>query len=313
MHFVAPISASSNDVTPVMQRIHLLAADRAIAGLRTSGGHGLSAALVDVSIPPNHRPGRIEHAPGGDPNRSFTIAAARDLGSADALADAAIASLGPGEEVHVFVHGYNNTAAESVFRHAQIAHDYVDAGAGGGPQITFHWPSVARATGYVADRDAALAARTDLEALLLYLIDRVPGRVTLVGHSMGAFLSMETLARMSAARPGIALRLNGIVLVSPDIGIELFRSELDRVGPRPDRFVLTVSQADRALGLSAFLTRQTERLGSTDDVGRLRAQGITVIDLTDHGEGGNNHSTFAASPSAIRLIGGLIESGGIGR
>jgi esterase/lipase superfamily enzyme len=165
--------------------------------------------------------------------------------------------------------------------------------------------------GYVADRDAALTARADLEALLHGLLRRAPGRVVLVGHSMGAFLSMETLARMATAEPGIARSLGGIVLVSPDIGIALFRAQLDRIGPRPEQFVVTVSQADRALGLSAWLTGQSARLGSTTDADRLRARGITVIDLTDAAEGGNNHSTFAASPAAIRLIAGLAGSGGL--
>ena len=305
------VPAVSAGEAPALQRIHLLAADRAIPGLRMADGTGLGAAIVDISIPPNHRPGRIEYVPDGDPARSFAIAAARALPSSRALADAAADALRPGEEIHVFVHGYNNTAAEAAFRHAQIAHDYTNAGAGGGPQITFHWPSAARAFGYVADRDAALAARADLEGLLLRLVARAPGRVVLVGHSMGAFLSMETLARMTAARPGIARRLGGVVLVSPDIAIDVFRAQLDRIGPKPDQFVVTTSQADRALGLSAWLTGQTSRLGSTSDVDRLRARGITVIDLTDEAEGGNNHSTFAASPGAIRLIAGLAETGGL--
>ncbi len=54
------------------------------------------------------------------------------------------------QRVYVFVHGYNNNFQESLYRIAQMAADTrVD-----GPVILFAWPSQARLTGYVADRDA---------------------------------------------------------------------------------------------------------------------------------------------------------------
>ena len=301
-----------------LQPIYLIAADRAIPGLARSDGRGVGAAVIDVSIPPIHRPGRIEFRRDGDPARSFAVAGGHALGGVDTLVDAVLAASGPGEGIHVFVHGYNNTVAEAAFRHAQIAHDYVNAGASGGAQITFHWPSVAHPLGYAADRDAALGARSELAALLGPLLARAPGRVTLLGHSMGAFLVMETLALMAARRPGVACRLGALVLVSPDIAFGVFRDQLDGVGPLPDRAAVLMSPRDRALGLSARLTGQRARLGSIADAPGLRARGIAVIDLSrlagaGGGGPGGGHSAFADSPAAIRLIAGLSESDALGR
>jgi esterase/lipase superfamily enzyme len=262
------------------------------------------AAVVDVSIPPTHVAGRIDYDPSGDPRRSFAIPRARDLGGPDGIVRAALADLGPGEDVHVFVHGYNNTAAEALFRHAQMAHDF--GGGAAGPQITFHWPSAARALGYVADRDATLAARNDLADLLSRLTARAPGRVVLVGHSMGAFLSMEALMRMEARRSGAVARLGRVALVSPYISIDVFLSQLDVVGPRPDAFVVVTSQADRVLGLSARLSGQPERLGTISDTERLRGRGIGLVDLTAFAGRGDAHLTAATSPGAIALIRGLV-------
>lgn len=301
-------SAGPGEAPGVEQRIYLMAADRAVPGLRSQDGGGIVAAGLDVAIPADRSPGTVRYVP-ADPSRSFAIARASDLGTMANLADAALRERENGQSVFVFVHGYNNTAAEAVFRHAQIAHDF--GGSEAGPQITFHWPSVARASGYVADRDAALAARGDLEELLLQLTDRAPGRVVLVAHSMGAFLSMETLMRMAVDRPGAMNRLDAVVLFSPDISMSVFEAQLDRIGDLPEQFVVTTSQADRILGLSARLAGQTERLGALRDGDVLRARGVAVVDLTSFAAEGNAHLTAATSPAAISLLRGLGGSGGL--
>ncbi|KIT18227.1 alpha/beta hydrolase [Jannaschia aquimarina] len=305
MRFVE--SSADGPAASTIQRIHLLAADRPIRSLRIAGGGSLTATIVDVSIPPNHRPGEVEYRTDGDPARSFAVESLRGVASAGALADTALAARRPGQDVNVFVHGYNNTTAEAVFRHAQIAHDYAGAGPDQGPQILFHWPSTASPLGYLADRDATLAARADLATLLARLTSGAPGRVLLIAHSMGAFLAMEALARLSSDDPSAIARLSGIILVSPDIGLPVFLDQLNRVSGRPGFFVVAINQADRILGLSAFLTRQPDRLGSTDEVRLLEARGLTVVDLTALRSGSGDHLTLAASPAAIRLINGFSE------
>jgi esterase/lipase superfamily enzyme len=288
---------------PERQPMFLLGVDGPLPGLRGADGRVVGAAAVDVSIPPNHRVGRIEYDPGGDPRRGFAIAAAAMLDGPEHLARAVLAELDANEAAVVFVHGYNNTAAEALFRHAQIVHDL--HGADGGPQVTFRWPSAARAFGYLADRDAVLAARDDLTGLLDDLTAAAPGQAVVVAHSMGAFLAMEALGRMAAARPGSVRRLRAVLLISPDISLPVFLSQLDAIGHRPNPFVVTTSQANRVLDLSARLAGQAERLGTLADARRLRGLGIEVLDLTAHASEGNAHLLAVTSPAALALVRGL--------
>lgn len=98
-----------------------------------------------------------------------------------------------GGKVVVFVHEYNNSYQEAVFRLAQLS-------AGGEVDfvpILFSWPSQAELGGYVSDGDAATYARDDLVQLLSSLSKGRPaGSVALAGHSMGGWLVMGALRQL---------------------------------------------------------------------------------------------------------------------
>ena len=212
----------------------------------------------------------------------------------------ALAASGPpGSSVGVFVHGYNNKAAEAVCRHAQMARDFGEAG----PQITFAWPSAARPLGYVADRDAALRSRRYLDDLLTLLMRRQRRPVVLIGHSMGGFLVVETLQRMALRGTDVHRGLAGVVLVSPDIDVDLFVEQAAAIGPLPRPFIVTISDRDWVLGLSARLAGRRPRLGAPDEPTRLRSPDITVIDLSN-AEGGQRggHLQAVSSPDALRWL-----------
>ena len=260
---------------------------------------------IDVMIPVGHEAGQIEWS---RDSTGFGVAGAwsyeaapgfqQGIRSQDDAADDAIV---------VFVPGYNMTLAEATFRHAQIAHDYEMSG----PQVLFAWPSAAEPLGYIYDRDSAIFARDALERLLSDLGHRQNRRILLVGHSMGGQLVTETLRQISiGGNTALDGRLEGVVLISPDIDVDVFQIQLDRIDPVPDPFVIVVSQRDRLLRLSARLTGQTQRLGSLEDIDRLAQYPITAIDLTEiRGNGDNDHLIPATSSVAIALLRGLQQTG----
>ncbi|WP_055688087.1 alpha/beta fold hydrolase [Loktanella sp. 5RATIMAR09] len=260
---------------------------------------------INVTIPQDHEPGQIEWQRDG---KGFGVAEThsyasevifqKDISNHAAQSDSAIM---------VFVPGYNMTMAEATFRQAQIAHDYAMTG----PQVLFAWPSAAQPLGYIQDRDSAMFARDGLEQVLTDLAQSQNRRILVVGHSMGGHLVTETLRQMSIGRNrATATAFEGVILISPDIDIDLFQTQLNRIEPLPDPFILVVSQRDRALRLSARLSGQTRRLGSLDDVRRLAQYPITVLDLTEiDGNGDQNHLIPATSPVAITLLRGLRETG----
>lgn len=265
----------------------------------------LDYARLDVSVPPVHEAGRIEwpQGPVPDPSRDFALVGARMLPNADALVRAA---RGSGGDVVVFVHGYNNTFAEGVYRHAQIAWDYdLD-----GPQVHFAWPSAGHPLGYAYDRDSALIARDGLADVLTRLTKDSGRRVALIGHSMGAFLVMEALRQIALADGRDTIdRLAGVTLISPDIDVGLFRAQAARLAPLPDPFVVAVVNGDPMLRLSSRLTFGQARLGSLGDLSELRGLGVVVLDMTGLGADGASHFIPGTSPAAIALIRGLRDAG----
>jgi esterase/lipase superfamily enzyme len=198
----------------------------------------------------------------------------------------------------IFVHGYNNNFAEGVYRVAQFSHDLEIPGA----VVHYAWPSAAKPLGYVYDRDSALFARDGLERLIDEVSAAGARRILLVAHSMGSGLAMEALRQAAirddqAALGGIA----GVILISPDVDVDVFRSQVSAIGVLPQPFLIFGSDRDRLLGLSARLTGQRERLGSLSDVSRVADLKVTFMDVGEFASGAG-HFTLGDSPALIRLI-----------
>lgn len=260
----------------------------------------LRFARVDVSIPPTHEEGRIEWPGEATPDaaKHFVLSNAWAIPDLSALLGALDRAQGAQDEVLVFVHGYNTTHPEAIYRLAQIAHDF-DPGV---PVIAFSWPSGGDPRGYVYDRDSVIHSRDALEDLLLAL---TPGRkVMVVAHSMGSQLTMEALRQISIGGKGAALRrLSGVALISPDIDTDVFLRQAQRVRPFPQPFVLMTSARDRILDLSAMLTGQPRRLGAITSSEGLEGLPILVVDLTDYAEeDSSGHDTAFTAPAAIELL-----------
>ncbi|MFS8115226.1 alpha/beta hydrolase [Rhizobium jaguaris] len=212
----------------------------------------------------------------------------------------------------VFIHGYNNTYEDSVFRFAQIVHDS-DMHA---TPILFTWPSRARLAAYVYDKESTNYSRTALEQVLRVLAqDPEVKDITILAHSMGTWLAMESLRQMGIRDGHVDPKIHNVILASPDIDIEVFAKQFVEMGePRP-KFTLFVSQDDRALAASRFISGDVGRLGGINPAeepyrSRLEKAGITAIDLTKVKTGDSaNHGKFAESPQIVQLIGQRIMTG----
>lgn len=269
----------------------------------------LDFAQLAVSIPPTHQIGNIEWPPahGVDPAQHFALVGAEKLPTMRSFLDKASAAAAlSNDEAVLFVHGYNNNYAEAVYRHAQIAWDYEMRG----PQIHFAWPSAADPLEYAYDRDSVLIARDTLVPLLLELLQESQLRLSVVGHSMGSLLIMEALRQIALTGDRKTLdRVHSITLISPDIDMDLFRSQARALGHLPQPFIVAVARNDRLLRLSSGLSGGAARLGSVDDLDQLKALDVSTIDMTAMGNGGGNHFLAGTSPAAIALIKGLRENG----
>lgn len=265
---------------------------------------------LDVSIPPERKPGEISwpvknRAP--DPLTQF-VALQQVIYDGDKsfrtdLAAALRAEPAGPREAVVFVHGFNNTFAEGAYRWAQLGHDLDVKGV----LVHYSWPSRASPLGYVYDRDSALFARDGFEDLLHELDKAGTQRFVIVGHSMGAAVVMETLRQMAIAGDRHLLdKIAGVMLMSPDIDVDVFREQARRVGKLPQPFVIFTSKKDRALALSARLTGQQDRVGNLADATQLGGLKITLVDTTAFSSG-LGHFNVGDSPALLALLGRIAD------
>jgi esterase/lipase superfamily enzyme len=296
-----------------------------------SRGRGLDFADIVVSIPPAsaRQPGDVPLPSSlpGNPERDFVILRAdrMDLAQAKANFDARVRRT-PGRRVLIFVHGFNTRFEEAVYRFAQIVYDArVDVA-----PVLFTWPSGGRVTDYVYDRDSAVYSRDALEVVLQALVkDPNVDSISILAHSMGNYLAIESLRQMSIRDRGLSPKIRDVMLASPDIDVDVFRRQIAEIdaGPRPAQFTLFIARDDRALGLSSFLARDSTRLGSLDpykepyrsilEQGRVQVVDLTGTasnDITNHGRFASGEvvgaigQRLAEGQSLSEAKGGLIES-----
>ena len=132
-------------------------------GLRTSE---ITYGRYDISIPPNHEVGKIEW-PRSKPNPTtdFVIKDAELFPTTASFRSKVRASnrnKPNNDEVMVFIHGYNNNFAESLYRLAQITADMELTST----PILYAWPTTESTVEYLHDRDSVLFARDGLQTLL---------------------------------------------------------------------------------------------------------------------------------------------------
>lgn len=262
-------------------------------------------ARYDVAIPPQREVGEIRYAKPRRPNVSTDFVTTDQriyAADADFRADLRQALAANGREAVIFVHGFNNTFTEGLYRIAQLHHDLEIPGVA----LHYSWPSAAEPLGYVYDRDSIMFAREGLEELIREARAAGATRITLVAHSMGSFLSMEALRDIALRDGRIMPELRGVILISPDIDVEVFRMQARDIGTLPQPFVIFGSDRDRVLRLSALITGQRGRLGSLDSVDRLSDLEVTYLDVGAFSSG-SGHFVPGTSPALIRLLGRISD------
>jgi esterase/lipase superfamily enzyme len=117
---------------------------------------------------------------------------------------------------------------------------------------------------------------------------------------------MEAMRQLEIERRGQVTELiQAVILFSPDIDVELFRSQALRIGRLPEPFVIFTSRRDKALALSARLTGQRARLGNLQDYEQLADLDVVILDVSAFASGGGGHFPLAQSPTLQLLFGNV--------
>jgi esterase/lipase superfamily enzyme len=278
---------------------------------------GRSAALTfgatQVRVPEGHEEGSVErprnigllgwtiYRQQADESRHFVIKAKKWMSQTEFLN-----ALGNARRTSamVFVHGFNTTFDEGMYRLAQIVWDAKYRGV----PILFSWPSRGGVLNYLYDRESAEFSRPGFVQLMRLLQDDAQlSEIHIVAHSMGNQVVLDAL--VNASNPPL-LPLRSLVMAAPDVDRNIFESVLAaRLATVARGVTLYASSNDKAMTVSKEAAGGA-RAGDVlpDPMGPVVADRIDTIDVSALGTEmfGLNHTTFAATPTLIKDLGLLI-------
>jgi esterase/lipase superfamily enzyme len=288
-------------------------------------GQDLILGRAIVTVPTEREPGTIPRPETNllimriafrneEPNRDFTIASvevmAKDEFAAEMRKQVAVSKRYK-DQAFVFVHGYNVSFDDALFRTAQIAHDI----GFDGPAVTFSWPSRGGAWDYVHDINTAKGSRDGLRTLLETIAqDTNVTSVNLVAHSMGNDPTIEVLREQAEiiARKGqtIDFKLNEVVLAAPDVSRSVFERFAARVASVvKGGITLLASKNDLAMSASKRVASGLVRAGDIPKEGIVIVPGIESIDVSEASTAflSTNHSAFADREHLVTDLRYLFE------
>ncbi|MGD9720190.1 MAG: alpha/beta hydrolase [Pirellulales bacterium] len=270
---------------------------------------------VSVPRPTNRRPGEVNRpvsvwvlqAP-ENPDKHFLLKHVEEHADVDAFYRKLALDLDKSEAraAMLFIHGYNVSFEDAVFRTAQLAVDLKFPGAA----MSFCWPSYADPVKYTFDEQNAEVSIPALREVLNDLATRSGAkRIHLIAHSMGNRVlagALETMDAVAAARNQQVFR--ELVLAAPDIDSRVFRSQvLPHITRNVEHCTLYASSRDRALLMSRFF-HNYQRLGETEPE-LLVAMGIDTIDASLVDTSLLGHSYIGDVQSIVSDLRELVVSG----
>ena len=189
----------------------------------------------------------------------------------------------PSRQVMLFVHGFNETFATGAYTAADLCHFF------GRRHVCafFTWPAEVGGNplfAYTQTTESAQYSVAHLKKAIRSLAD-TPGveGVQLLAHSRGtavmlnAYRELAIEAIVAGEEPAEALKLENLVLLSPDIDADVASQQIEVFVSDPNlhsawsraamphfvrnRLTIYASPEDRALKLSTFLFRSSHRVG----------------------------------------------------
>ena len=259
-----------------------------------------------------HQPGQIERSSGRipDPRQHFVVSEARYIDGAASFRSMVDRGLAARPEharsVLVFVHGYNTDFTEALLRLTQFVHDTQFDGV----PVLFSWASRGELGAYLYDLNSTYVARDGLEQLATVLSQTQARHFDVVSHSMGNYLVLETMRQLDLqGRFADSDRIGSIIMAAPDVDIDVFDAQWQRISADREKFFILISDDDRALRLSRRLAGGVSRVGNADP-DELASMGFNVIDLSRvEDRSSTHHSKFASAPQIVQLIGTRLALG----
>jgi len=245
-----------------------------------------------------------------DPEKHFTMKELKALSREDFLA-AVRERLSKSERFKdhalVFVHGYNTTFDNGVYRTAQIAYDLKFDGA----PFLYSWPSGGGVASYTYDRESAGQAVPFMRDFFQLVIKETGAKhVSVIAHSMGNQPTLQVLKDIKASSPpGVVI--SQIILAAPDVDRDNFENIAKEIQGLANGITLYAAANDRALNVSRRFHGGVPRAGDIPETGPVVLTGVDTIDVTavSTDSFGLNHSGYAENNALLNDLQLLIQTG----
>ena len=220
------------------------------------------------------------------------------------------------KHVYIYVHGYKVVYENPVLVSAELWHFLGYDGA----FIAYAWPSTPSKFAYIKDSDTSAGYARNLRLLIELIAEKTDAKeINVIGYSNGTRLVTRAMEQLALIHHGETaddifkqLHLRNVILIGSDLDRGVFGSYMaDGLLNVSKHLSVYMSQYDKALGFSQFLTRR-ERLGqlwggSGSEMHPLARQAlidyrnqISFINVTaaEGANKGNGHGYFLSSPWA---------------
>ena len=284
-------------------------------------GHRLDLGRALVTVPKSHQVPNVErpwalHIPyfdvaiyeeAEDPKKHFTLQEVKRLAQSDFLAlvrERLLASSRFKDHAIIFVHGYNTSFDNALYRTAQIAYDMQFDGA----PFVYSWPSGGAVTSYTYDRESAEGAEPHLRKFIELVVKETgAATVSIIAHSMGNQALLNVLREMNSPPPGVLI--SQLILAAPDVDTDNFANLASKIGGLSLGVTLYASSNGRALIASRSFWGHS-RAGDVPAAGPVVLPSIETIDVTAASTDifALNHSGYAQNSVLLTDMGKLIES-----
>jgi esterase/lipase superfamily enzyme len=274
----------------------------------------INFGVASIRIPEDHKIGRIE-VPfnwtvlgfrivegSTNENKHFTI---RKVVALTSEQWGSIVRAKSPKRALIFVHGFNNSFQDALFRNAQMIWDLQYPGL----SVLFSWASGGEGGDYFYDQVSANLARSDfIKVLTLLKYDYEIEEVDVIAHSMGNLVVLDALSNY--AQTTNPTRIGELIMAAPDVDQDQFVQMVPQVHKITKGMTLYASSADKALALSRIPAR-VPRAGDVPAGGPVVLSDLETIDITAVGDEifGLNHSEFATNRVIMDDIKLILSTG----
>jgi esterase/lipase superfamily enzyme len=269
-------------------------------------GH-ISYGIAAVSIPPDHRMGKLEE-PILDikilynPEKYVTILGMNSADEATFFNQLKTDISGsPRKQALIFIHGFNVSFPDALRRTAQLSYDLQFRGA----TICYSWPSRGSMFSYTADEDSVQwTALHLLNFLQAVYTSSGATSIDIIAHSMGNRALLAALQLLGSS-PGP--QFDQVILAAPDVAASLFTQLVPTVQKHARRITLYASSKDQALVASARVNHYRRAGDSTGMVTIIPP--VETIDASTVDTGFLGHSYFGDNASVLSDLYYLLKDG----